>query len=149
MLLPRKWIETSTFIMLFGCLDQFLVHRDADNKGSTCHSKVVYIFAISPPKRDIGLLYLCKDVLEITFLALSTSLDLLLQVFLWANWSPQASFCGQTKFHWSSQGSRSWLTANLNNCSGPELRMIFLVVIKFKWQILLIYSFKYTMLLSV
>ena len=44
-------------------------------------------------------MYLCKDVLEITFLALNASLDLFDQVFPQANLSPHVSFCGQTEVH--------------------------------------------------
>ena len=143
MLLPRKWIKTSTFIMLFGCLDQFLVHRDADNKGSTCHSKVVYIFAMcpSPPKKKRYWPYLSLQRCSWYHFSCPERQFRLFSSSVSRGKLKSSSFFLRT--HWSPQRSRGCLSANLNNCSGPELLMLILVVVRFKWQIFLIHSFKF------
>ena len=60
--------------------DNFFVHLDRGSKVSTCHSRVVYI-AICLPNKDIGLIYLCKDGIELTYPAFSASLELFLKFF--------------------------------------------------------------------
>ena len=112
---------------------------DRDSKVSTCHSRVVYI-AICLPNKDIGLIYFSKDVPEPTFLAFSASLGFFPQVFSGAKWIPQVFFFLRT--NWCLQGSRSWLSENLNHCSGPELLMIFFIVIRYMWLFVVTHSLK-------
>ena len=86
-------------------------------------------------------------VLGLTFLALIACLDLFPQVFPRANWSPQIFSFLRT--NWTPLGSRSYLSKNLNHYSGPELLMIFFIVTRYMWQILVIHSFKRIRLLSI
>ena len=77
-------METPTFIQPFGVRWITVLFTGMKAIKGTCHSRVVYN-AICLPNRDIGLIYICKDGFELTFLALNASLDLFPQDFSQAN----------------------------------------------------------------